>query len=187
MGLRCQECGLTNFADATHCKRCQAPLAAVSASSNVWRDGEYLVISAERYALPNRCLKCNGINTERYNLRINFYPFFNFLMILARSVFWRAYTIPAFLCRQHKDIAYEEPKNVLFPKLLIILGCFALLVAVIAKFILPLLLAGLGLLGLGLLLRKFARPTFEIKKRNKQYVWIKGADEKYLASLPKFS
>lgn len=189
MSLKCPGCGLSNFATATACKRCHAPLDPKSSSANIWRDGKYLVLNLHSFVLPDRCLKCN---TDRYVslevLEINYYPFYSYLTILPHfhAVFWTNYEIPAFLCTDHHRIALDGPKNTMMPNIFIIVGVISLIMAVVvdeaAMLFLPI---GIAVLGFGLLLFKWTSHAFKIKKRTKTHVWIKGVAPEYLALLPK--
>ena len=89
--LKCPQCGLTNFATATQCKRCQTlftqnlsstpgstlqgivledgyvlppPPSVGLPNSGVWRDRSTLVMSKDSQ-LPDRCVKCNAFTVGR--------------------------------------------------------------------------------------------------------------------------
>lgn len=89
--LKCPQCGLTNFATATQCKRCQTlftqnlsstpgstlqgivledgyvlppPPSVGLPNSGVWRDRSTLVMSKDAQ-LPDPCVKCNAFTVGR--------------------------------------------------------------------------------------------------------------------------
>jgi hypothetical protein len=183
---KCPQCGFTNFASATECKKCQAPLAPASYADNIWRDGKYLMMDLRGCLLPDRCWKCNSdFKVSKWTLEINFYPLMSYFLVMMGAVVWTTYSVPAVLCREHRNIALDGPKNTLFPNLLIIGGILSLIMTVISGFALMLLVTTVVLLGVGLVLFKMVQPVFKVKARSKPYIWIKGVDQQYLSQLPR--
>ena len=160
-------------------------------ATGIWRDGELLVMHRGA-TLPNRCLRCNVAangpvltcklrwHDRRFSV-LRFIPFLAWIYLIHVLATARSARLALHLCQDH----YRQTKTI---------ACVGWVV----------LLGGMALLGYGLYLNNFLwfigfiialvsgrfRPSNTIvraEKMDDHYIWLRGVDDGYLASLPAVS
>lgn len=208
---KCGNCGLINFKSEAVCKRCKAALGESSPDSSarawsaagstlppqyervneqasddgggVWQDRKK-VVKHVGALLPNRCLKCNstaGVAQKVYTLK--YYPAYNIVLFLFGFTRYLKVDVEVGICAAHRAKRTQRA----------LLGTVGLLASV-----------GLFILGLEwnmpemwigsfimfivscVFLACFNTPV-SVAKIKEPYVWLTGADEQYLSSLPQWS
>lgn len=212
--IKCGNCGLINFKSEAVCKRCKAAVGESSPDSSarsswsaagtsipsqharaneqagdddfvggIWKDRKR-VVKHVGAPLPSRCLKCNSTDrVARKAYTLKYYPAYNIVLILFGFTRYLKVDVEVGLCAEHRA---RRTKRVL-------LGVVAMLASV-----------GLFLLGLEwntpemwigsfimfivscVFLACFNTPV-SVAKINEPYIWLSGADEQYLNSLPQWS
>ncbi len=214
--IKCGNCGLINFKSEDACKRCKTPLGESSspdsyararssaaaaaggsfssqqerideqASDDVggtWQDRRKVVkhVSAP---LPSRCVKCNstdGVAWQVYTLK--YYPAYNIFLMLLGFTRYLKVDVEVGLCASHRARRKQR----------VIWGVIALL-ASIGMFLLGLerntseiwMAAGVLFVASCIFLACLDAPV-TISKIKEPYIWLKGADEQYVNSLPQWS
>ena len=210
--LKCKKCGLINFATAEVCKRCglslsggshKAPAPGSDSSDGVWQDEGLLVMRVDA-CLPDRCIKCNSEVGVRHKVvtAINYshwkLPIFLLLIriipgrlmakIMARLL--QKVRVEVALCKKHSNWS----RNLRINLPLIVIGLGLLILCFYLKFAQDLpttpfsgFVAVLGILlfATGALSIVIGGDPVYLRRHDSGYVWLKGAGESYLASLPR--
>jgi hypothetical protein len=152
--------------------------------SGYWRDGKRVVMDRSA-VLPDRCFKCNEpANGYRRMVKLSYVPLGRELMfgIWAYLSAKRA-QIEVGLCERHRR---SKAVTVALGSLLLLLASIAVLTQVRATDVtLPLLATG-GLIGgvIGLIYAAVGGRLVRATKITDTHIWLKGAGEAYLTSLP---
>ena len=212
--LKCEQCGLINFADASHCKRCRtpflrnvstesgtdlqgivledgyvlpAPPAINDPSAGVWRDNSTLVMSREA-VLPMRCVKCNAYTHGRLTRKLSWHHPAIFILLL---VAWLIYLIVAMVVRKRATVELGLCEEHQARRRTFIWITAIIVVLGLLGIFLGLsgndgtpALIGLMLLLVGLIFGIFAARVTYPSKIDDQFVWLKGVNKDYLDQLP---
>ena len=198
-GLKCANCGLMNFATAEVCKRCKLPLdngthragPGSDSSDGLWHDEGLLVMRVDS-VLPARCIKCNSEAGVKHKLvsAIDYshwkLPLFILgFQIIPRTVMTKLVQqvrVDIALCKKHSS-NWSRDLKINLPLIAIGLGLL-----VISFYLFSWIAAALGILmfATGALSSVIGGDPVYIKRRDAGNIWLKGAGEKYLASLPRF-
>jgi hypothetical protein len=195
--LRCQECGLVNFATAVVCKRCGHALRHLSPqpdpesdpSAGVWQDNGLLVMRVDTY-LPERCIKCNSsvqvnhkivsaIAYSHWKLPL-FVLGYQMLPHKLMVTLIPQVRIDVALCKNHSS-NWERDLKITLPLILIGLG---LLVLSFYLFSFLVLFLGILLFATAVLSSLIGGDPVYLKRRHSNFVWLIGAGDGYLAGLP---
>ena len=196
--LKCPECGLINFATAEVCKRCGLSLHDAprqtdlhsDSSDGVWQDRGLLVMRLGA-SLPDRCIKCNSeVGVKHKMVTATAYShwklpllIFGYQMIPRRVM---AKLIPQIkvevaLCKKHST-NWSKDLKVTLPLILIGLG---LLVLSFYVFSFLVLFLGILLFAIAVLSSVIGGDPVHLKRFDSEYIWLKGAGDRYLAGLPR--
>ena len=183
--MKCPQCGLVNYQTATACKRCGAPLSSDSETlgnqaSRAWRDSDLLVIG-ENALLPERCMKCNssaGVSQKVDTL--GYYPKYNLGLLLFGFVYYKTFNIGLYLCERHVS---SRGNTILVSAMLIVGGIIGFIVGFMS-YSAFLMIAGPVLFAVGCILLTIGGSPVSIARFEKPYIWLKGVDKEYLATLP---
>jgi hypothetical protein len=200
--IKCGNCGLVNFKSEATCKRCQSVLSsaggapaanfssvqsereAAQTSGGVWQDKKKVVLHVSA-PLPSRCWKCNSSNgfaSKVYTLK--HYPVYSlFTMLLIGFARYKKVGVELGLCSTHQA---RRRKRTFY-------GISMLLAAVVMGFLgiavealFMLLVAAFILFFVGCVYLACLDAPASITKIKEPYIWLKGADESYLTSLPQW-
>jgi hypothetical protein len=209
--LKCAQCGLVNFANATTCKRCGQAMVVSSGpegivlsdgyvlpppptvgtpGTGVWRDKATLILSKDA-ELPARCVKCNAPATgPRLKKKLSWHhPAIYLLILVALLIYFvvamvlrKTATVALGLCEEHRA---KHRRNVLIAWLLVGLG--------VAGFILTIFgadtnfaLLGILLLLAGTIYAVVAVRIITVAKIDEKFAWLKGINKDYLDELPQW-
>jgi hypothetical protein len=207
--LKCKKCGLINFATAEVCKRCGLSLGGGShrasdpgsdSSEGVWQDAGLLVMRVDA-CLPDRCIKCNSETEVRHKvvtaIAYSHWKLPLFLLgyqtiprIMAKLV--PQVRVEVALCKKHSS-NWSRDLRINLP--LIVIGLGLLVLSFYLKFAQDLpdtpftwFAAVLGILSFatGALSSVIGGDPVYLRRRRSGCVWLKGAGESYLASLPRW-
>ena len=162
--------------------------AAPAHTSRIWRRDRQFVL-APNTPLPDRCIRCNG-PTNGFKLKRDLSwhpPAYYFLILLSLLI----YVIVALvvrkkavlhigLCEQHRA---ERRRVILICSLGALLGVALLIAAAVVGKGIPALFGVVFLLGAAIW-SAIKAPVVSAAKIEKDLVWIKGAGEPFLATLP---
>jgi hypothetical protein len=212
--IKCGNCGLINFKSEAACKRCKAPFGESSPDSSarawpaagaapssqharaneqasdddgvvrgIWKDRKK-VVKHVGAPLPSRCLKCNS--TDRVGWKVytlKYYPAYNLVLILFGFTRYLQVDVEVGLCAEHRA---RRTKRILcgVVALLASVGMFFLglewnMTEMWAGSSIPFIISCF-------FLACFNTPV-SVSKIKEPYVWLAGADEQYLDSLPQWS
>ena len=184
--MKCPRCNLVNFRDARSCKRCgsQLSLAAPSADpvAGLAAADKCLVVRSP-YSFPDRCLKCNQpVNSDRQSTELKYYPKYNAVLLLLGFLFYKKIPLKLPLCRKHIGTR-TNISGIL--SVLLVTGVIAF---VIGLFTLNFILILFGALMIaGSVLVDFKHRPLTVAKMSDDQIWIKGAGQKFLSTLPVFT
>jgi hypothetical protein len=207
--LKCKNCGLVNFATAEICKRCGLSLHGDSrrvtdfgadSLEGVWQDDGLLVMRLDT-RLPNRCIKCNSEEGVRHKVvkatayshwKLPFALFFQIIPPRLLVYLFRQVSVEVALCRKHsskwrRNLRINLPLTAIGFGLLV-LGFYSRVTNPdigedpLAKY---LGFSGLMLFIIGALSCVVGGDAVYLKRRASGCVWLKGAGQDYLASLPR--
>ena len=214
--LKCGQCGLVNFADASHCKRCRTPfLRTVSTESGadlqgivledgyvlpappsiadpnagVWRDKSTLVMSRDA-VLPMRCVKCNVATSGRLKRKMSWHHPALFILLL---VAWLIYLIVAMIVRKSATVELGICDLHRARRRSFILITWLAVVLGFAGIFLGLManegtpaLFGVFLLLAGIIFGLIAVRVTAPSRIDDQFVWLTGVNKDYLNQLPQW-
>jgi hypothetical protein len=202
--IKCGNCGLVNFKTETACKRCQAglaeggvhPSARVSSlraestpeqtggSGGVWRDRKKVVLHASA-PLPERCLKCNGTEgMKRQVFSLKYYPAYNILTaLLLGFTRYKVIGVEVGLCATHWAKRKQKTRR-LIGMLVASIGLFILSIALDLP--IGFIIAAMMLFFISCCCLATIGPPIAIAKMKDPYLWLKGADESYINTLPQW-
>jgi hypothetical protein len=214
--LKCPQCGLVNFATATQCKRCGTlfsqnvssqsgsnlqgfvledgyvlppPPSVGLPGTGIWREGKTLVVSKDA-ALPDRCVKCNEVTTQRLTRKLSWHhPALYFLIIVATLIYVivamilrKRATLVLGLCEKHT----AQRRTFIWITLLLALGGLGgFVLAISAGDIMP---AFIGLLLWLTAIIFGVRSTRVVypQKIDDRFVWLRGVNADYLDQFPQW-
>ena len=212
--LKCTQCGLVNFAEATQCKRCgtmfvqtvtsasgtnlqgfvtddgyvlPAPPSIGLTGAGVWRHNSTLVMSKDAQ-LPQRCVKCNAFTNGRLTRKFSWHhPALYLLLLMA----WLIYLIVALIVRKRATVELGVCEDHLAKRRAYIWITLALAMLGVGGLVLA-IAADDGmpaLIGLLLLLTSiiFGAVTIRVtypSKIDDRFVWLKGVNSDYLNQFP---
>jgi hypothetical protein len=181
--MKCPSCNLVNFRDATSCKRCGRPLPQeaenVSIAGNLGRVDNLLVVRSSP-AFPDRCLKCNQPSGEKHQTTVlRYYPKYNFISLLLGVLFYKKIQLKIPLCRKH--IGARTNISMIL-SVLLVMGVIVLMIGLCNLNVILIVFGGI-LVGISVLVDAKTTPLTVVKMSNDE-MWIKGAGEKFLATLP---
>src|SRR6266496_290448 len=149
-----------------------------------WRDGKRVVLDRNA-VLPDRCIKCNEpANGDRRMVKLSYVPTSRELMFGAWAYLSaKRAQIEIGLCEQHRR---SRAVTVALGSLAVILASIIVFTQVRATDITLPLLATAGLIGgvIGLIYAAVAGRLVRAAKITDTHIWLKGAGEPFLASLP---
>lgn len=212
--LKCEQCGLVNFATDTICKRCSAPLAHnishVASSTpqgivledgyvlppppalpgtGVWRDKSTLVMSRDA-ELPPRCVKCNVPTHLRLKRRLSWHhPAIYILIFVALLI----YLIVALIVRKAATVEIglceehqaKRRRNLLITWSLVLIGIAGLVLALMLADV-TYLLAGFVALVAAMIYGIVAVRIVAPSKIDDRFVRLRGVNKDYLNELPQW-
>jgi hypothetical protein len=137
-------------------------------------------------ALPDRCVKCNEpADGYRRTVKLTYVPLGTHLMLGAAIAyaFAKRATVEVGLCERHRRS--RSMTVALVSVAAVVLSILAFTQVQATDALVP-LLAAAGLIGgvIGLIYATFARRAVQATKITDTHVWLKGAGEPFLASLP---
>jgi len=212
--LKCEQCGLVNFADASHCKRCRtpflrnvstepgtdlqgivledgyvlpAPPAINDPNAGVWRDNSKLVMSRDA-VLPMRCVKCNAATSGRLKRNLSWHHPALFILLL---VAWLIYLIVAMIIRKRATVEVgicDEHRA--RRRSFIWITCIAIGLGFAGVFLGLMAnegspaLVGVLVLLAGIIFGVIAVRVTAPSKIDDQFVWLTGVHKDYLNQLP---
>jgi hypothetical protein len=208
--LKCAQCGLVNFADATTCKRCQQPLVVSSTAAGivlsdgyvlppppgmgvgqgVWRDKSQMVVS-KGAVLPDRCVKCNEPATgPKFKKKLSWHhPAVYILIFIALLIYFvvamvlrKSATVELGLCEEHRA---KHRRNVYITWALILLGFGGFILAAMlddGNFV----FIGFLLLIAGVIFAIVAVKIVSPARIDDKFAWLKGVNKDYLDMLPQW-
>lgn len=201
--IKCGNCGLVNFKSQETCKRCQAVLAEAAASTpsanfssvqneretaqtfgGVWQDKKRVVLHLSA-PLPERCWKCNSSQDVAWNLyTLKHYPVYSiFTMLLVGFARYKKVGVEVGICGVHRA---RRKQRVLYGVLMLIAAVVMGFLGLAVESLFALLIvAFLLFFGACIYLACLDAPL-SITKMKEPYIWLKGADESYLTSLPQW-
>jgi hypothetical protein len=152
--------------------------------SGYWRDGKRVVMDRSA-VLPDRCFKCNEpANGYRRTVKLSYVPLGRELMFgMWAYLSAKRAQIEVALCERHRR---SKAVTVALGSLLLVLASIAVFTQVRATDVtLPLLATG-GLIGgvIGLIYAAVGGRLVRATKITDTHIWLKGADDAYLTSLP---
>lgn len=166
-------------------------ITAADSTDGIWQDEGLLVIRSNS-CLPARCIKCNSEAGVKHKLvsAIDYshwkLPLFilGFQMI-PRSVMTKLVQqvrVEIALCKKHSS-NWSRDLKINLPLIVIGLGLL-----VLSFYLFSWIAAALGILmfAIGALSSVIGSDPVYLKRRVSGNIWLKGAGESYLASLPRF-
>ncbi|TME68029.1 MAG: hypothetical protein E6I48_17305, partial [Chloroflexi bacterium] len=149
-----------------------------------WRDGKRVVLDRNA-VLPDRCIKCNEpANGYRRTVKLSYVPTSRELMFGAWAYLSaKRAQLDIGLCERHRR---SRAVTVALSSVAVILASFIVFTQVRATDITLPLLATVGLIGgvAGLLYAAVGGRLVRATKITDTHIWLKGAGEPFLASLP---
>lgn len=182
--LKCSSCGLVNFVSAEKCKKCGATLSGAAGVGNfatgVWRDKKWLVKRLDA-RLDDHCIKCSSEAVAvRKQVRVDYFPSWTLLPLLLGYVVHKRIEVEIPLCRKHQS-NWEMDLKINLPLILVGIGLLVLSFYLTSALALT---AGILLFAMGCLASIIGGDPVSLKSYRAPYVWLKGAGETYLATLP---
>ena len=211
--VKCEQCGLVNFAGEVTCKRCHAPLTQTTrvassspqgivledgyvlppppavVGSGVWRQKSTLVMSRDA-VLPYRCVKCNQETDKRLKRRLTWHHPALYLIIFAGVLI---YLIVALIVRKVAVVEVglcqehqaKRRRSVLITWGLLLLGVGGFVLAIVAQDA-TYLLGGFLLFLVAMIYGIVVVRLVAPSKIDNQFVWLKGVNKDYLDELPQW-
>lgn len=210
---KCPNCGLVNFATDERCKRCGvdlasggAPAAGYEAQSQlvvaedgyvfppppnfgeVWQKGSTLVFS-QNAVLPDRCVKCNAfVDGERLTKRLSWHHPAIYLLIFTGLLIYlivalilsKRATVALGICEEHRR---KRRYGMLIGWMLFLGGIMGAILGIAYDYI-GIMTIGFLLIPVGLVWLILAARFVNVKKIDDRFVWLKGVNREYLATLP---
>jgi hypothetical protein len=157
----------------------------------MWRDNTKLVVGRDAQ-LPDRCVKCNApANGNRLVKKMYWHPQAYYLLICVGFIF---YIIAALIVRKQATVAIGLCQTHLKKRKTAILVTWSLVALAFALFFIAAgadvgALAGVGglLLLAAMIYGAIAVPTVAPTKIDDRFVWLKGVNSQFLASLPEYT
>lgn len=200
--IKCGNCGLVNFKSQETCKRCQAVLSeagsapaanfssvqnereAAQTSGGVWQDKKKVVLHL-RAPLPSRCWKCNssdGIAWKVYTLK--HYPVYSlFTMVLIGFARYKKVGVELGICATHQA---KRRQRVWYGVYMMLAAAVMGFLGLAVEALFMLLIAAFILFFIGCIYLACLDAPASITKIKEPYIWLKGADDRYLTSLPRW-
>jgi hypothetical protein len=208
--LKCGNCGLVNFKSEDVCKRCKTALTEVGAatavvaapetaaagfssyaeqqqqeaaqpSGGVWKD-QKKVVKHIRAPLPGRCLKCNspqGVAWQVYTLK--YYPAYNIALALFGFVRYLKVGVEVGLCVNHRE---QRRQKAIRGGVLLAASVALFLLSIVMDMNVFLIAVSLLLFFGSLIFLATVGAPVSVAKIKEPYIWLKGADEEFLNTLP---
>jgi hypothetical protein len=133
--------------------------------------------------LPSRCLRCNTSSSVALrNVVIDYYPAYNLATRLIGYRRWTRFTLGLPLCRKHN---LSRATSIVLGMLIIFVG-IGVAVAGFGYNLQLLLYVGLFVIISGFVVAAIKGSPISVHKFEEPYLWLKGIDEDYLASLPQW-
>jgi len=207
--VKCEQCGLVNFAGATYCKRCSAPFSHSPAvvtedgyvlpppptgsshlpAQGVWRSKSTLVMSKDA-ELPNRCIKCNQPASQRLKRKLTWHhPALYIIAPLALLI----YLIVAMVVRKQATVLVPLCELHLANRRRAVLITWAIFILAIASFAAAIflsentfILVGVVFIFAAIIYGVIALRVVAPSKIDEYYVWLTGISKGYLETLPQW-
>lgn len=213
--LKCEQCGLVNFATASHCKRCRTPFLrnistepgmdlqgivledgyvlpappVINDPNSVWRDKSKLVMTRDA-VLPMRCVKCNAPTPGRLKRKMSWHHPALFILLL---VAWLIYLIVAMIVRKSATVEVgicDEHRAlrktfIWITWIVVVLGIAGIFLGLMANEGSPALF-GVLLLVVGIIFGLIAVRVTAPARIDDQFVWLTGVNKDYLNQLPQW-
>ncbi|MEO8434162.1 MAG: zinc finger Ran-binding domain-containing protein [Pyrinomonadaceae bacterium] len=210
---KCPNCGLVNFATAEQCKRCGVALAGNGVPAQgyqaqsqlvvaedgyvfppppnfgeVWHDRSILVFTRDAM-LPDRCVKCNSfVDGSRLRKKLSWHHPAIYLLILAgllvyaivAMVLSKRATVELGICEDHRR---KRRYGMMIGWMLFLGGIMGAILGIAYDYI-GIMTIGFLLIPVGLVWLILAARFVNVKKIDDRFVWLKGINREYLATLP---
>jgi hypothetical protein len=191
---KCHSCGLVNFPNLEHCKRCRAELEKSSAPKissrqpiGAWRDRCWLVRRLEAPPLDDVCIKCSETADVTFRrVAVKVYSAWSLVTQLAGvRLFWMI-NLEVPLCRRHRSGFDKLATAIILAGVLVFaLGIASMRIDSIAPIVVTML--GFFVVAGGLLVYLVRRDKVKVWRYKDPYLWLWGAHRSYLDRLPNWS
>ena len=210
---KCSNCGLVNFATDERCKRCGIALAGGGVPAESYQVQSQLVVADDGYVfppppqfgevwqkgstmefsknamLPDRCVKCNAfVDGSRLTKKLSWHHPAIYLLIFAGFLVYlivalilsKRATVELGICEEHRR---KRRYGMMVGWMLFLGGIMGAIIGISSDYI-GVMTIGFLLIPVGLVWLILAARFVNVKKIDDRFVWLKGINREYLATLP---
>jgi hypothetical protein len=156
---------------------------ASAQASGVWHDQKRIVKHIDA-PLPDRCLKCNSPhNTSRKLSTLKYYPAYNIALALFGFTYYKKVGVEIVVCATHRA---KQKQKALWGALMLVASIGLFLLSVALDTPIMLIVVALVLFFISCIYLVTLGGPLSVTKIKEPYIWLKGADEEYLNTLPQW-